>query len=81
MTIFLNLCPEQSSKCTTEQKAYALPYYSLGCICIQSLRLIPFIVLMFCSGQSSNSRNKQRAITRELRVTVLMHCNSIQWDL
>ena len=40
-------------------------FYSVRFVYIQSFTLIPFIFLMFCPGQSSKCKIKQRVITRK----------------
>ena len=62
---------------------YALHFYSVSYVYLQSFKLIIFIVLMFCPGQSSKCKNKQKTITLKLGkwVTVFMHCIYTQWDI
>ena len=45
---------------------YALHFYSVRYVYLQSFKLIIFKVLMFCPGQSSNCKHKQRVLTLKL---------------
>jgi hypothetical protein len=60
---------------------YAMHFYSVRSIYLQSFKLIPFIVLKLCPGQNSKCEKASNFQIKEGMIMVLMHCTSSHSDV